>query len=472
MFCFRISFLYHAILIMGIIWIYPVSISSAGPSRPDTSETMIEAPVFQGRAYLYEAGKQFAKSVVLVHGLGAGASRDWEMILPSLAEKYHVLAFDLPGFGRSDGGNKLYSPENYVAFMKSLINRLAKVPIHLIGHSMGGAISLRYAASHPDDVDRLVLIDASGILHRHAYSRHLVQTGIRKIPSFHPLQEGRLRQFAGTILERISGKPIPDDLILYSALTREKILQGDPAKIAAFSLAVDDISPIISNVRTPALIIWGEKDDIAPVRTGKMLAALIPDSELRILGGIGHSPIKESPDQVKELILGHLEKKSDSATVQAKSSSDGPPKKNGRCEDREGMVFEGGYDTIEIVNCRNAILKNVKARSLLILDSEVEIEKSDFNSPDETVIAFRSKVIFTGGKVEGDVAITSKGSKFDIAGTMLVGKSAALKSIPDDAAPADHPAVTSVLFSVTPVQSPHSSGYRHGPFSILPEKPL
>lgn len=470
--CFRTISLYPAVLIIGIVWIYPVSICRAGSIRPDISETMIEESVFQGRAYVYEIGKRLPKSVVLVHGLGADASKDWKMILPSLAEKYHVLAFDLPGFGRSDGGNKLYSPKKYVAFMKSLTDRFTKGPFHLIGHSMGGAISLRYAASHPDNVDRLVLIDAAGILHRHAYSMHLVYTGIRKIPSFHPLQEGRLRQFAGTVLERISGKPIPDDLILYSALTREKILQGDPARIAAFSLAVDDISPIISNVRTPTLIIWGEKDDIAPVRTGKMLASLIPDSELRILEGIGHVPIKESPDQVKELILGHLEKRSDLATLQVKPALVDPPKKNARCEDREGVVFEGGYDTIEIVNCRNAILKTVTARHLLIRDSEVEIENSDFSSPDETVFALGSKLIFTGGKVEGDVAITSKGSRLDIAGTLLIGKSAAVKSIPDDAAPADHPGVTSVLFSITPIQSPHTSGFRHGPCLVLPEKPL
>src|SRR3990170_7761154 len=76
---------------------------------PNARAEFVDEPVFGGRVMLYQAGPRGADAVVLVHGLGRNAAKDWAYVIPALAERYSVYALDLPGFGQSDKGNHLYS---------------------------------------------------------------------------------------------------------------------------------------------------------------------------------------------------------------------------------------------------------------------------------------------------------------------------------------------------------------------------
>ncbi|MGH8723501.1 MAG: alpha/beta fold hydrolase, partial [Burkholderiales bacterium] len=80
-------------------------------AAPDAAAEYVDEPVFGGRVALYRAGRPGPDAVVLVHGLGKAAARDWSKVIPVLAAQYTVYAVDLPGFGHSDKGNHLYSPD-------------------------------------------------------------------------------------------------------------------------------------------------------------------------------------------------------------------------------------------------------------------------------------------------------------------------------------------------------------------------
>ena len=128
------------------------------------TETVLREPVFHGQAHVYTAGPEDAPTVVLVHGIGANAARDWTELTAVLAKDFKVSSFDLPGFGRSSKGNERYTPKNYAAFVHYVVEkRVHKRPFFLIGYSMGGAIALRYAALYPQDVQALVLADVPGV---------------------------------------------------------------------------------------------------------------------------------------------------------------------------------------------------------------------------------------------------------------------------------------------------------------------
>ncbi len=113
------------------------------------------------RVRAIEAGSPDAPPLVLVHGFLVNHS-EFDDILPALAERYHVIAPDLPGFGDSEKP----SPSRYAygidVFAEAIADLLAAFGVgraRVIGHSMGGAIALTVAALHAELVDRLVLVD-------------------------------------------------------------------------------------------------------------------------------------------------------------------------------------------------------------------------------------------------------------------------------------------------------------------------
>src|SRR5688500_7281843 len=139
-------------------------------NTPGALAEYAEEPVFGGRVALYWAGPAKGEPVVLVHGLGKPAARDWARVIPALAQRYRVYALDLPGFGESDKGNHLYTPDNFARVIESVLEKRVPRPFTLVGHSMGGPVALAYAAEYPQRVSRLVLVDAAGVLHRSGYA--------------------------------------------------------------------------------------------------------------------------------------------------------------------------------------------------------------------------------------------------------------------------------------------------------------
>src|SRR3954463_4814318 len=75
------------------------------------SAQLVDEPVFAGKVMLYRAGRRDAEPIVLVHGIGQEGARDWRYVIQALAAEHDVWALDLPGFGASDKGNHLYSPD-------------------------------------------------------------------------------------------------------------------------------------------------------------------------------------------------------------------------------------------------------------------------------------------------------------------------------------------------------------------------
>ncbi len=99
-------------------------------------------------------------ALVLLHGwIGSGAL--WGMVAPWLSERFRVIVPDLPGHGDSGIPEGFrFTLDGFAAWLDDLRRALELARVSLVGHSMGGSISMHYAASHPDQVDRLVLIDA------------------------------------------------------------------------------------------------------------------------------------------------------------------------------------------------------------------------------------------------------------------------------------------------------------------------
>lgn len=433
---------------------------------PGSRQTEMPDPIFQGKAMIYEWGHGNKKSVVLVHGLSQDGAKSWYALAQALKNKYHVVAFDLPGFGYSEKGNKLYSPDNYAAFIKQVVRKHTKGPVAVIGHSLGATLALRYAAQYPEDVDRLVLVDAIGILHRSVYMGFLARVGLSWVNTFYPTRDGRydnLEEWVRDAMGWLEAVPVDANTLLTNEEVRAKLLQADPAKIAALSLVLENFGETIRDVRTPTLVVWGQNDTTSPLRVGKLLASRLANARLEVLPASGHSPLLDNPAVFNRLMQKELGRTSTqfrqitqeeryALALQVMESKDSA-RREAECVKQSGVEYTGDYKLIEIDACTNVLIRNARIHELVIEDgSTVTIENSHVRG-----LGLRiedSSLTFTGGSIYGVEAIQTEDSEMDFAGVDLNGENYTVEA----------DAESLIFFSVSRVESPARKGktWLHG----------
>jgi pimeloyl-ACP methyl ester carboxylesterase len=171
-------------------------------------EECIYEPVFEGKVCTLQANRDAKVGVILIHGLG-GSIDDWKNTIPALAKNFHVVAFDLPGFGKSDKGSQEYSPTRYARLAHFLADRyFPDKNYNIVGHSMGGAIALRFAAQRPMRFQRLVLIDSAGILHPQVLTKFQAGSVAQSTSGIQQMRK-YAETVSGAVLEQVDRLPIP-----------------------------------------------------------------------------------------------------------------------------------------------------------------------------------------------------------------------------------------------------------------------
>lgn len=396
-------------------------------AMPATAEEpvgqMLDEPVFGGQVYLAEAGCEHPQRLLLLHGIGDEAGRTWDAVLPELARHYHVLVPDLPGFGRSSKANRLYSPENYAAFVDWLMRREPTEPTTVVGHSLGGAVALAYAGRYGQDLEKLVLVDAVGVLHRVTVSKNFVQGRLNfDAPFFPDGAAGFFDRLAGRLVEKLSRLPSDLDAVLASAALREKFLDGEPERIAALALVQTNFAPYLT-APTPTWLLWGEADEVAPRRLALLLQGRLPQAELRLLPGLGHTPMREDPAAFTRVLEDVL------ATPPRPSPLPGPPTGDriGRCQGERGVTFSGPYRRLEIDNCREVVIRDAAIGELRINRSLVTMDHSVIASQRTGLDIRASTLKATAVDISGKTALVADQSRLDLAGVDIGGSVAALR---------------------------------------------
>ena len=231
--------------------------------------------VVGGRRIRYEVAGE-GEPVVLVHGL-SGSTRWWDRTVPALAARYRVYLVDLPGFGsmhRAEGGFVL---SEAAGWLSSWMEAVGLARAHLVGHSMGGYISIVLAARRPEMLRRLVLVAPAGVPTGRSIPGYLIpllQAGRYMSPGFLP------------VLARDALRTGPFTLL---GATRE--------------LLAEDVRDYLRNIRVPTLLVWGREDALVPPSAGDVLRREIPDSRLLLIEGAGHVPMFERAAETNAAIL-------------------------------------------------------------------------------------------------------------------------------------------------------------------------
>lgn len=435
--------------LVAFMWLQP---AWGGDAANGTYEECIEEPIFEGRVCTVQANREAKIGVILIHGLG-GSVDDWLHTIPALATNFHVVAFDLPGFGKSDKGSQHYTPTRYARLAHFLADHyLQDKPYHIVGHSMGGAVALRFAAQQPLRFQRLVLIDAAGILHPQVITKYQAGSMMERASGMQQFR-GFAERLSGKLLEQAERMPISPTDIVDTALGRDHVLDGGPEKIAALALAGENFSYAISSVTAPTLILWGDNDLVVPLRTGKVLASRMPHARLEIISGSGHEPMLEQTELLNALVRKHLLASDDVLAGYYQQASPLPwfaSKRVGACSGESGKLFEGDYRAIELRDCSNITIRNARVGQLTVLNSRLNLTDTDILGKDVGLLADNSDITITNGEISGGIAINAVSSRFDLAGVRLNGTRAAVRGVN-----------SKFIFSVSQVSSPHKTGPLH-----------
>ncbi len=464
----------HAVLVSVILILFLSCMFISVPANatiPGGHEYFLQEPVFGGQARIVEAGRENAPLVVLVHGLNESAET-WYPFIPALAQHLHVLSFDLPGFGYSSKANKLYTPDNYVAFIRYVLSQYPAQQIILVGHSLGANIALRYAATYPQQIERLMLIDAAGILHRLAFSRFLSHFGIKALPTLYQGQQQDLRTLAdgllGTLTQYSTLADLGESAILIDPSLRQDLLGGYPPAIATHAMMMTEFRNILDNFRVPTLLVWGGQDQITPLRTGKLLAANFENAGLVIIKQAGHNPLHDTPAQFSRWLLRFASadvSERDAILRQTRyaltvdTAADGG--RTGICNHEKDKMFRGRYKHVVIDHCQGVLFQNFIADSVTITNSQAGFENCRLLSRGRGLLLKNSEIMITGCRIQGSPAIELSNTRLDIAGSHVISATEAIKGSAANVG-------SDILFSITLVNSRSQSRLMHGPLSLSP----
>ena len=227
--------------------------------------------------------------VVLLHGWGGQAASMTPLIV-ALRDRYRILAFDLPGFGGSSPPPIPWGTPEYAAFVERAVASLGITRATYIGHSFGGRIGIWLAAHAPEAVQALVLVDAAGI---------------RPSTTF----RGRLRQLAYKTARTVlrlpilgtKGPALRERLAMRFGSADHRATTGviRASMVKTVSL---DLAACLEAIKTPTLLLWGEKDAATPIADGRKMEQLIKGSRLIVVAGAGHFSYLDSPAFVNAVV--------------------------------------------------------------------------------------------------------------------------------------------------------------------------
>ncbi len=230
------------------------------------------------------AGK--GKTIVMLHGWGDTA-HGLKGLAQRLEKQYDVIRIDLPGFGGSESPPRAWGLDEYAGFIGEFCRKLGVAPFALLGHSNGGAIIVRGLANGTLTADRLILLASAGV-------RGEYKGRIKALRLATKAGKALTYPLPGPLKQRLRKK-------VYSTIGSD-MLVAEHLQATFKRIVNDDVREDASQVRLPALLIYGTNDDATPPAWGKQLADRIAGSVYKEVPSAGHFVHLDQPQACLQLI--------------------------------------------------------------------------------------------------------------------------------------------------------------------------
>jgi 3-oxoadipate enol-lactonase len=245
------------------------------------------------------------RSLTLIHGGGDNVNA-WYNQVPVFSKKYQVLTYDVRGHGKTELPKHPVNTELWVKDLKALLQALNIEETILVGHSLGGGITLNFTIAYPDMVKAIILSN-SGLRPSPKNEDEKNQMEIFTQKNIERLKkeglgndvDGRLKaMFSPGFVEKNPGVAEK-----YKSMFLQNNLEGYIRVVEA--MGIPDTSLDLKGITCPVLVIAGEHDPYVNPDAGKATQQAIPGAQLKILPS-GHAPEMEIPQEYNNTVLGFL----------------------------------------------------------------------------------------------------------------------------------------------------------------------
>ena len=243
--------------------------------------------------------------VIMLHGSGPGVSglANWQHNIPTLAQRFHVLAPDIVGFGATERPDGIvYSLRTWTDHVWAFLDAHDIQRTAIVGNSLGGRIALQMATDQPDRITKMALMGAPGV-------GMTLTDGLAALRSYEPshvAMRDLLRNYFA-----VDPAMITDELveIRYAASIANGAYEAyramffDPRHAGSeLGITEDEVRAIT----TPALLIHGREDKVVPVQVSVTMLGLLPNADLHVFSACGHWTQIERADEFSALVADYL----------------------------------------------------------------------------------------------------------------------------------------------------------------------
>jgi len=263
------------------------------------------------RVFHHRAGKRGGTPVVFVHGYMVGHWSLRAVLEPLAAKGFDVVAPDLPGCGESDrpsARDYAYDGDAFTSTLLAFLDALDVERCHLVGHSLGGAISLLAAARQPERVARLVVIDPVVYPFPLPLEGRVLLAPVVGLALYKSLfTRGMLQSY---LRRQIYRDPaiVTETWVdyLWERLNRPGGMEAAHASLRFLAEGSALVEQCLPHVKAKTRILWGEDDRLFPSAWASRLAGQLGGSDFHVIGSCGHSPPEERPEEVLSALVPFL----------------------------------------------------------------------------------------------------------------------------------------------------------------------
>jgi 2-hydroxymuconate-semialdehyde hydrolase len=243
--------------------------------------------------------------VVMLHGSGPGVSAiaNWQHNIGTLAQRFHVLAPDIVGFGATERpADVIYSLRGWTDHVWAFLDARGIEKTAIVGNSLGGRIALQMATDRPDRITKMVLMGAPGV-------GMTLTEGLGALRAYEPSHDAMrhlLRNYFA-----VDPTMITDELVAirYEASIADGAYEAyrsmflDPRHAGSeLGITEDEVRAIA----TPALLVHGREDKVVPMQVSVTMLGLLPNADLHVFSACGHWTQIERADEFSALVSDYL----------------------------------------------------------------------------------------------------------------------------------------------------------------------